>query len=105
MLQGFFEKVYDTVEKIPAGKVATYGQIASLLEQPHNARVVGWAMQKAPAGRNLPSHRVVNKKGVLAPSYAFGGREKQKELLEIEGVTFDEKGRVNVRKHIWEEEW
>lgn len=103
-MKGFFEKVYEAVGKIPPGYVATYGQIASLLDQPHNARVVGWAMRQAPADRNLPCHRVINKTGILAPAYAFGGREEQRALLEKEGVTFDEKGRVNVRKHIWDEE-
>ncbi len=66
-MNGFFQQVYDLVAQIPPGRVATYGQIARMLEQPHNARVVGWAMRQAPAERQLPCHRVVKKIGRSRP--------------------------------------
>jgi methylated-DNA-protein-cysteine methyltransferase related protein len=101
-VKGFFERVYALVAEIPAGNVATYGQIAFLLDQPHNARVVGWAMRKPPGELNLPAHRVVNKTGRLSPAYAFGGQEVQRLMLEAEGITFSEQGRIHVRRHLWE---
>lgn len=66
-MNGFFQQVYDLVAQIPPGRVATYGQIARMLEQPHNARVVGWAMRQAPAERQLPCHRVVKKNREKSP--------------------------------------
>ncbi len=100
-MKNCFHKVYEIVARIPAGKVATYGQIAALLGEPRGSRTVGWAMQKAPAHLNLPCHRVVNKIGDLAPDYVFGGAEHQRELLENEGVTFQSDGRINMEKHLW----
>ncbi|CDQ39361.1 MULTISPECIES: MGMT family protein [Virgibacillus] len=96
MNHGFFEQVYQIVAKIPEGQVATYSQIARALEQPHNARVVGWAMRQAPADRNLPCHRVVKKTGELAPAFT-----EQRALLENEGVPFDTRGRVQLTACNW----
>jgi len=56
-----FEKVYEIVKKIPAGKVATYGQIARLLGTPERAKIVGWALHKNPYYGEVPCHRVVNR--------------------------------------------
>jgi len=97
----FFAAVYSVVEMIPAGKVMAYGQIAAMLGRPGAARTVGWAMQAAPRGRNLPCHRVVNRVGQLAPEYVFGGSEVQRAALEAEGVTFSSVGRVEMSKHLW----
>lgn len=99
--EAFLEKIYDQVAQIPKGKVSTYGKIAELAGYPKASREIGVAMSRAPAGRGLPCHRVVNKTGILAPSYAFGGREKQRALLLAEGVTFFSDERINVEKHIW----
>jgi methylated-DNA-protein-cysteine methyltransferase related protein len=101
-LEGFFNAVYDIVEKIPRGKVTTYGQIAAIIGTHNNARVVGWAMRAAPEERKLPCHRVVNKTGVLSPSYVFGDAAFQRAMLEAEGVTFKEDGRINIKKHLWD---
>jgi methylated-DNA-protein-cysteine methyltransferase-like protein len=94
--------VYETVRRIPEGKVATYGQIAQMLGSPRGARTVGWAMQSAPKG--LPCHRVVNKSGKLAPFYVFGASENQRAMLEIEGVTFRKDGSIDMEKHLWKGE-
>ena len=59
----FFERVYAVVQMIPPGKVASYGQIAALLEHPRAARTVGWALHVMPDGSNAPWHRVVNSQG------------------------------------------
>ncbi|HEY8392265.1 MAG TPA: MGMT family protein [Capillibacterium sp.] len=100
-MDGFFQQVYQIVAQIPAGRVATYGQIAALIGEPRSARIVGWALHSAPRQLNLPCHRVVNKKGTLCPADLFGpGR--QRLLLEAEGVTFTPDGRVNMEKHLWD---
>ncbi|HEX3046634.1 MAG TPA: MGMT family protein [Bacillota bacterium] len=101
-MNNFFQRVYEIVARIPPGKVATYGQIAALLGNPRGARTVGWAMQGAPAGLNLPCHRVVNQSGAMAPDYAFGGAEAQRALLLSEGVTFKSNGCINMDHHRWE---
>ena len=75
-MRNFFQRVYQIVAQIPEGKVATYGQIAALIE-PWNARVMGWAMHKAPKKLNLPCHRVVNKSGSMGPGYLFAPGEQQ----------------------------
>lgn len=101
-MNNYFIKVYDIVAKIPKGKVATYGQIAALLGDTPNARVVGWAMKAAPEALSLPCHRVVNKQGKLSPSYVFGHEDFQRAVLEAEGVTFNAKGCINMDKHLWD---
>ncbi len=101
LMNGFFKQVYQVVAQIPSGKVATYGQIAALIGEPRNARVVGWAIHDTPKELNLPCHRIVNKMGDLSPGHIFGPDE-QRILLENEGVTFKENGRIDLKKHLWE---
>lgn len=96
----FFESVYRLVAQIPEGRVMTYGQIADLLGRA-SARYVGYAMRAAPADRRLPCHRVLNRKGEMAPGLAFGGADIQRAALEAEGVGFDQKGRVNLEQCLW----
>ena len=84
-----FEKVYKVVAKIPKGKVTTYGEIAKFLGI-GNPRIVGFALHVNRDPDNIPCHRVVNKNGELASGYAFGGLDIQRQLLEQEGVTFQE---------------
>ena len=82
------DKVYEFVKNIPRGKVATYGQIALYLGNRNFARVVGNILHNNPDPEHIPCHRVVNAQGKLAQSYAFGGIEAQRRLLESEGVVF-----------------
>lgn len=96
----FFSRVYEIVAKIPEGKVATYGQIASMIGERGNARVVGWAMKTAPT--KLPCHRVVNRLGQMSPSYVFGSQELQRDILASEGVAFKEDGTVDLKKCLWD---
>lgn len=100
----FMEKVYEQVARIPFGKISTYGKIGELAGYPNTAREVGVAMSRVPEKNGLPCHRVVNKNGTLAPSHAFGSKEKQKELLLGEGITFREDGLIRVEKHMWPDE-
>ena len=97
----FQEEVYVAVRKIPAGCVATYGEVALMIGRPGAARAVGNALHKNPyewgssdAPRELwvPCHRVVAKDGSLAAGFGFGGSEEQKVRLIAEGVeVVDEK--------------
>ena len=82
------ENVYEFVRNIPRGKVATYGQIALYLGNRNFARVVGNILHSNPDPEHIPCHRVVNFQGKLARSYAFGGFDAQRRLLESEGVVF-----------------
>ena len=84
----FSQQVYQVVRRIPRGKVATYGQVASLTGHPRNARSVGYALHDNPEPGVIPWHRVVFRDGSLAPGFAFGGPERQRQLLEDEGVRF-----------------
>lgn len=88
----FDERVYRLVAAIPAGFVASYGQLALLAGQPGWARRAGRAMSRAPG--YLPCHRVVNSAGRTAPGWA-----EQRALLEAEGVAFLPSGRVNIKTH------
>ena len=82
------EQVYEFVKSIPRGKVATYGQIALYLGNGNFAQVVGNILHGNPDPEHIPCHRVVNAQGQLSRSYAFGGIEAQRCLLESEGVVF-----------------
>ncbi len=83
-----FEKIYEVVKQIPYGKVATYGQVAFLAGNNRWARVVGYALHKNPNADEIPCFRVVTKDGGVSKAFAFGGENRQRELLEAEGVRF-----------------
>ena len=94
-----FEKIYEVVKSIPEGKVATYGQVALLAGNPRWARVVGYALHVNPYPGIIPCHRVVNREGRVAPGFAFGGEDVQRQLLEAEGVVFEPDGRIDLEKY------
>lgn len=95
----FFEKVNDVCQKIPYGKVASYGQIAAIVGQPRAARQVGWAMHSCPEG--TPAHRVVNREGRLSGAGAFTLEGEQAARLRAEGieVTGD---KVDLKRFGWQ---
>ncbi|MBT9775312.1 methylated-DNA--[protein]-cysteine S-methyltransferase [Clostridium sp. MCC353] len=99
----FVNRVYGIVAEIPRGKVASYGQIAEKAGDPQAARDVGYIMSQVPPGSALPCHRVVNRTGTLAPDYVFGGKKRQRAMLEAEGITFLQDGRINMERHQWGE--
>ena len=102
MESGFFQQVYEIVQKIPVGSVATYGQIARLCGNPRASRAVGYALHVNPLPGKIPCHRVVNRFGGLAPAFAFGGADVQRNLLTAEGVSFSDEYTVAVDKHLWD---
>ncbi len=87
----FFEQVYEVVKQIPYGKVLTYGDIARILGNPKASRQVGWALHVNPDPANIPCYRVVDRFGRVSNAFAFGGKNAQRELLEKEGIIFDQK--------------
>ncbi len=100
-LPSFFDQVYAVVRLIPKGKVATYGQVAALLEHPRAARTVGWALNGllAPLAARVPWHRVINAEGRISNALNF---EEQLRRLKKEGIKFDKTGRCDLRKYLWE---
>lgn len=94
-----YDRIYDVVKKIPQGKVMTYKQV-SLLANVATPRVVGFALHVNKDPQNIPCHRVVFADGSLTQGYAFGGEGVQKEKLEKEGVTFTQKGKVDLEKSL-----
>lgn len=95
----FKKKVYATVAKIPAGKVATYGQVATLAGSPRASRAVGMLMSKNKEPKKVPCHRVVGAGGMMV-GYAFHGIAAKREKLAREGVTFSGM-RVRMPLHHW----
>jgi methylated-DNA-protein-cysteine methyltransferase-like protein len=98
----FYRQVYALVRTIPRGMVTTYGTIALALGAPGHARQVGNALAAFHQEQDLPAHRVVNRSGVLTGAHAFGSPGTMRALLEAEGVTFTEDGRVCMTAHLWE---
>lgn len=84
---------------IPRGKVATYGQIAAHMGNQNLARAVGNILHQNPDPGHFPCHRVVSSKGQVSPSFAFGGADAQRRLLEQEGIAFKPDGRIDLEKY------
>lgn len=100
----FKEKAFAIIRQIPAGTVASYGQIAALIDSPRAARQVGWMLATVPAESDLPWWRVVNKKGYLSiRNDDIGAKLKQKELLEAEGVEVNDEFCLNMNNYQWQQ--
>lgn len=97
----FREMVWQIVAVIPAGKVATYGQIASLCGYPGHARGVGHILKKLPSDTLLPWHRVINARGEVALPSGSEGYRMQKQRLEREGIHF-QGDRIRLRFYQWD---
>ena len=99
-----YNLIYQTVRKIPVGKVATYGQIADLAGLAGKARLVGYALFRVDVDlTDVPWHRVINAKGEISySSLRRGGDYLQKHLLEQEGIEFNEQGKIDLKKYRWQ---
>ena len=93
-------QVFALVRACPAGRVTTYGWIGKALGYPRGARMIGWIMNESAEG--VPAQRVINSKGELSGSWAFGQRGRMRKLLEAEGVTFSEDERVDLKRYGWD---
>jgi methylated-DNA-protein-cysteine methyltransferase related protein len=100
-----YEQIYATVQRIPQGKVATYGQIADLAGIPRKARLVGYALFRVAPEADVPWHRVINFKGEVSESpFRQGNDYLQRSLLESEGIEFNAAGKVNLLRDRWQPE-
>ena len=93
-----YDKIYEAVKLIPKGCVATYGQVAAIAGNRGWARVVGNALHHNPDPEDIPCYRVVNHKCEVSKAFAFGGGNRQYELLKADGIEFDKHGRVLLKK-------
>jgi methylated-DNA-protein-cysteine methyltransferase-like protein len=92
-----FPRIYALVRQVPAGRVVSYGMVAAMVDR-CTPRIVGYAMASVPAGSDVPWHRVINSQGRIS---LRDGAELQRRLLETEGVVFDERGRVDLKRFAW----
>ena len=81
----FFDKVFEVARQIPYGRVTSYGVIAKYLGAARSARMVGYAMNGS-HNKDVPAHRVVNRKGLLTSKHHFDGTNLMQQLLESEGI-------------------
>ena len=101
------DEIYAVVMTIPAGRVATYGQVAELAGLSRHARQVGYALRRLPVDSAVPWHRVVNARGAISLRSAAAceseneSENEQRLLLEDEGVRFDGRGRIHLREFRW----
>lgn len=96
-----YQRIYEVVKRIPRGRVATYGQVASLAGLAGHARQVGYALHALPERSTVPWHRVVNASGGISLRSIPGAELAQQQLLEREGVRLNAKGRVLLSRVRW----
>lgn len=99
----FDERVRETVREVPAGRVASYGDIAALAGRPRSARAVGRVLRGLPDEHDVPWWRVVNARGEISIPASSHSRPLQRVLLEEEGVVFGDNGRIDLRRFRWED--
>jgi methylated-DNA-protein-cysteine methyltransferase related protein len=93
-----WDHVYRYVQRIPRGRVLTYGALAKALRLPGGARTAGRAMAATPSGKGIPWHRVVGERGKILIREPYASL--QKKLLESEGVKIVE-SRIDLKLHLW----
>lgn len=102
MATDFDQRVHAAVALIPAGRLATYGQIAELIGAYGCARQVGWALRRLTLPSPVPWHRVVNAQGRISISLSREGSDWiQRDLLLAEGIPVDAEGRLPLRRYLW----
>lgn len=93
--EGFHQRVYEVVRRVPAGRVTTYGDVATILGSPRVARHVGWALAALmDATTDVPWHRVINAQGRISHRGAHFRATDQYAILHAEGIEFADNGRV-----------
>ena len=98
--EGYRERVFELVRRIPAGRVMTYGQIAEILGEGYTPRTVGFVMHAADE-ETTPWHRVINSQGGCSTGRIVLPPDKQQRMLESEGVEFDARGRCDLKRYRW----
>ncbi len=99
-MDDYYERVYEVVAQIPKGKVSTYGAIARHLGIASGARMVGYALNNT-GDRNIPAHRVVNRKGELTGRVHFPD-DTMRERLQQEDITFVDEYQIDIEAHFWD---
>ena len=97
----FFDKVYQVAKLIPYGRVTSYGASANYLGAARSARMVGYAMNGS-VSKDVPAHRVVNRKGLLTGKHHFEGTNLMQQLLESEGIKVVDNQIQNFHKVFWD---
>ncbi len=100
MKSPLYRQIYEIIRLIPSGKVATYGQIAEIVGG-CTARMVGYAASTIPLDSEIPWQRVINYKGKISSRSRGSGELLQQELLEGEGIQFDQLGKTNLKYYRW----
>jgi methylated-DNA-protein-cysteine methyltransferase related protein len=103
-VRALYRRIHAVVRRIPAGRVATYGQVAELAGIPGGARVAGAAMKTSTPADRLPWQRVIGKAGKLRGRIAIHdpvGAAVQRQLLEGEGVAVGDRGLVALDMYGW----
>ncbi|MEE2788029.1 MAG: MGMT family protein [Myxococcota bacterium] len=101
---GFYDRVYAMVRQVPAGRVAAYGDVATMLGSPRVARHVGWALAGLPPSEaDVPWHRIINSRGRISFKGQTVRAELQRQRLESEGIIFSDAGVVDLKRfrHRW----
>ena len=100
MSSDFYVNVVKIIKQIPAGNVATYGQIAAFAGNHRAARQIAWILNSSSDKKGLPWHRIINSRGRISLSPGTG-YELQREMLEIEGVAFLQDDSIDLNKYLW----
>ena len=98
------EQIYSIVNRIPEGRVTSYGQIARLVGNPRGARQVGYALSALPDDQIVPWHRVVNAEGQISQRAKAGYEDFQRYLLEDEGIIFNQNGSISMSQFQWQKD-
>jgi methylated-DNA-protein-cysteine methyltransferase-like protein len=100
--KNYRERVFEIVRQIPSGRVMTYGQIAEILGENYTPRTVGFVMNSAT--EDVPWQRVINAQGACSTGHIILPVNLQQQMLESEGVVFNEKQRCDLKKYRWQPE-
>lgn len=101
MTSAFHERAIETIRRIPSGRVATYGQIATMAGNPRGARRVVRVLNSSSEKHSLPWHRVVNRQGTISLQRG-GGYELQRAKLADEGIEFDKEDCIDLERFLWQ---
>jgi methylated-DNA-protein-cysteine methyltransferase-like protein len=96
------QRIWQVVILIPAGKVATYGDVARQAGLGRAARRVGRSLRGLPEGTAVPWHRVVNAQGRIVVPGGAAVRSTQRRRLEREGVVFRSETGLSLRTYRWQ---
>lgn len=94
-------KIISAIQRVPRGRVATYGQIAKLAGHPGAARRVVWILHACSKSHKLPWQRIISSKGEISFPWGTGAYTRQKNLLHSEKIVVDEYGSIDLKKYQW----